>query len=135
MAEHVYLTVGEALAIHHRQIEAYGGAHGLRDSAALESAVYRPQSGYYGNLVEEAAALMESLANNHAFIDGNKRVSFDATHTFLLVNGFTIEADPVESYCFMTDMIAEGKFRFPLIVEWLNAHVQSLPRPPASERE
>jgi death-on-curing protein len=126
MPERVYLTVAEVLAIHHRQIEVYGGVHGLQDPGALESAVFRPQLGYYGSLREEAAALMESLVNNHAFLDGNKRVSFDATHTFLLVNGFTIEADPVETYCWMTDAIAESKFRFPLILDWLNNHVSRL---------
>jgi len=133
MRERVYLTVAEVLAIHHRQIQVYGGVHGLRDSGALESAVFRPQVGYYGSLLEEAAALMESLANNHAFLDGNKRVSFDATHTFLLVNGFTIEADSVETYHWMTDAIAEGKFRFPLILDWLNNHVSRLGPSPDDE--
>src|SRR4029077_5977225 len=103
MEERVYLTVAEVLAIHHRQIEAYGGIHGLRDQGSLEAAVFRSQTGYYNGLAEEAAALLESLANNHAFLDGNKRVAFDATHTFVLVNGFTIEADPLATYTFITD--------------------------------
>jgi death on curing protein len=126
MTQRVYLTVAEVLAIHHRQIETYGGSHGLRDVGALEAAVFRPQTGYYNNLAEEAAALMESLANNHPFLDGNKRVAFDASHTFLLVNGFTIEADPVETYAFMVDAIAEGRFRFSAILDWLNAHIKAL---------
>jgi len=126
MAERVYLTVAEVRAIHYRTIEGYGGYHGLREQGALEAAVFRPQTGYYNNLAEEAAALMESLAGNHAFIDGNKRVAFDATHTFLLVNGFTIVADPVETYDFVTDSIAQGKFRFQVILDWINAHLQSL---------
>lgn len=54
MAERVYLTVAEVLAIHHRQIEDYGGIHGLRDQGVLEAAVFRPQTGYYNNLAEEA---------------------------------------------------------------------------------
>ena len=126
MAARVYLTVAEVLAIHHRQIETYGGSHGLRDVGALESAVFRPQTGYYKSVAEEAAALMESSANNHPFVDGNKRVAFDASHTFLLMNGFTIEADPVETYVFMVDAIAEGRFRFPVIFDWLNAHIKPL---------
>jgi len=69
---------------------------------------------------------MESLANNHPFLDGNKRVAFDASHTFLLMNGFTIEADPVETYVFMVDAIAEGRFRFPVILDWLSAHIKPL---------
>ena len=126
MAQRVYLTVAEVLAIHHRQIATYGGSHGLRDVGALEAAVFRPQTGYYNNLAEEAAALMESLANNHPFLDGNKRAAFDAGHTFLLINGFTIEADPVETYVFVVDAIAESKFRFPVILDWLNAHIKAL---------
>ena len=127
MAERVYLTVAEVLAIHHRQIERYGGIPGLRDEAALEAAVFRPQTGYYANLAEEAAALMESLANNHPFLDGNKRVAFDATHTFLLVNGFTIVADPAETYVFVIDSMAQGRFRFTFILDWINAHSRPLP--------
>ena len=125
MAERVYLTVAEVLAIHHRQIEHYGGIQGLRDQGALEAAVFRPQTGYYANLAEEAAALMESLASNHPFVDGNKRVAFDATHTFLLVNGFTIVAEPAETYVFMIDSMAQGRFRFPFL-DWINAHARSL---------
>jgi death on curing protein len=126
MAERVYLTVAEVLAIHQIQTETYGGIHGLRDTAALEAAVFRPQTGYYNSVVEEAAALMESLANNHVFLDGNKRVAFAAAHIFLLANGHNIQAEPVETYVFMTGSIAEGKFRFPVILEWLKAHVQPL---------
>jgi death on curing protein len=125
MAERVYLTVAEVLAIHHRQIEAYGGMHGVRDQGSLESAVFRPQNGYYNDLAEEAAVLMESLANNHAFLDGNKRVAFDATHTFSLVNGFTIVADPAETYVFITQSLAQGKFRFPVILDWIREHVKA----------
>src|SRR5207302_9544093 len=111
MAQRVYLTVAEVLAIHHRQIESYGGSHGLRDVGTLEAAVFRPQTGYYNSLAEEAAALMESLANNHPFLDGNKRVAFDASHTSRLMSVFTIEADPVDTYVFMVDAIAEGRVR------------------------
>ena len=123
----IYLSVAEVLAIHQRQIEAYGGSHGLRDLGAVEAAVFRPQIGYYNSAAEEAAALMESLANNHPFIDGNKRVAFDAMHTFLLVNGFSIEADPVETYLFIIDPIAQSKVRFPIILDWINDALRSLP--------
>lgn len=126
MAARAYLTVAEVLAIHHRQIESYGGTHGVRDVGALEAAVFRPQTGYYTSLAEEAAGLMESLANNHPFLDGNKRVAFDASHPFVLMNGFTIEADPEETYAFMVGAIAEGRFRFPVILDWLNAHIKPM---------
>ncbi|PYT84377.1 MAG: type II toxin-antitoxin system death-on-curing family toxin, partial [Acidobacteria bacterium] len=55
-----------------------------------------------------------------------KRVAFDATHTFLLMNGFTIEADPLETYVFMVDAIAEGRFRCSVILDWLNGHIKTL---------
>jgi death-on-curing protein len=127
MAERVYLTVAEVIAIHHHQIEEYGGAHGLRDQGALEAAVFRPQTGYYNDLSEEAAALLESLVNNHAFIDGNKRVGFAAAHTFLLVNGFDFNVTSKAASDFMLKTMAEGKFRFALLHEWVAAHLVPLP--------
>ena len=124
MAERVYLTVGEVLEIHHQQIDNYGGAHRLRDTGLLESAVFRPQIGYYNTIAEEAAALMESLANNHPFLDGNKRVAFAAVHTFLLVNGYDFEVKPLAAYEFMMHSIASGEFRFGPIFEWINNHIR-----------
>jgi len=70
-----YLTVAEVLAIHADQIERYGGSKGVRDHGLLEAALYRPQTGHYADLVEEAAALWESLSQNHPFTDGNKRTA------------------------------------------------------------
>lgn len=81
-----YLSVEEIKEIHKYLINEFGGSHGLSDNNALESAVNRPQSGYYKNIFEEAASLMESLTNNHPFIDGNKRVAFFATDIFLRLN-------------------------------------------------
>src|ERR1700682_477513 len=110
MAERVYLTVGEGLQIHHQQIDYYCCARGPRDNGVLESAVFRPQIGYYNTIAEEAAALMESLANNHPFLDGNKRVAFAVAHTFLLVNGYDLEVKPLEAYELMMQSIARGEF-------------------------
>ena len=124
MAERVYLTVGEVLQIHHQQIENYGGAHGLRDTGLLESAVFRLQIGYYSTIAEEAAALMESLANNHPFLDGNKRVAFAAAHIFLLVNGYDLEVKPLAAYEFMMQSLARGEFRFGPILEWTSNHIR-----------
>src|SRR5580704_19308825 len=114
MAERVYLTVAEVMAIHHYQIDEYGGAHGLRDQGALEASVFRPQTGYYNDLSEEAAALLESLVNNHPFVDGNKRVGFAAAHTFLLMNGFDPDVSSKSAFEFVMKALAEGKFRFAL---------------------
>ncbi len=93
MAGYIYLTIAEAIEIHRQLIDEFGGSRGLRDRGALEAAIFRPQIGYYDSLAEQAAALMESLANNHAFVDGNKRVSFAVTDTFLRVNGFYLDVE------------------------------------------
>jgi death-on-curing protein len=122
-AERVYLTVAEVVAIHHHQIEEYGGEHGMLNQGALEAAVFRPQTGYYNDLSEEAAALLESLVNNHALLDANERVGFAAVHTFLLMNGFDLGVTSKAAFEFMIKTIAEGRFRFALLREWVAAHV------------
>lgn len=126
MAGRIYLTIAEVLAIHRSQIEQYGGRDGIRDSAALESAVFRPQIGYYNSVAEEAAALLESLAINHPFIDGNKRVAFAAAHTFLLVNEFDLEISPASAFDFIMRSLSTGKFRFAQILAWLDKHIVEL---------
>ena len=87
MSERDFLTVADVLAMHTMLIKRYGGASGLRDPGALEAALFRPQTGYYDDIVAEAAALLESLAINHPFIDGNKRIAFAAADVFLRING------------------------------------------------
>ncbi len=126
MAERVYLTVAEVISIHHHQIEEYGGEHGLLNQGGLEAAVFRPQTGYYNDLAEEAAALLESLVNNHAFVDGNKRVGFAAAHTSLLMNGFDLDVSSKAAFEFMMRTMAEGKFRFAVLHEWIAADLVPL---------
>jgi death on curing protein len=123
VSERIYLTIAEVLAIHKQQIDQYGGIDGIRDGGLLESAVFRPQTGYYNSVAEEAAALMESLANNHPFLDGNKRVAFAVAHTFLLVNGFDLAVDSISAFEFMMRSISSGEFRFAQILKWINRHI------------
>lgn len=123
MAERIYLTVAEVLTIHRLQIEEYGGAPEIRDRGLLESAVFRPQIGYYNNIEEEAAALMESLTNDHAFLDGNKRAAFASVHTFLLVNGYDLTVDPLSAFNFISEALSKGEFRFGLILRWIGDHI------------
>jgi death-on-curing protein len=125
-AERVYLTVAEVVAIHHHQIEEYGGEHGLLNQGALESAVFRPQTGYYNDVSEEAAALLESLVNNHPFVDVNDRMGFAAAHTFLLMNGFDLNVSSKAASDFMIKTIADGKFRFALLRDWIVEHTVPL---------
>ena len=109
---HCFLTIDEVLAIHSGLIDLYGGPPGLRDAGGLESAVMRPQMGYYDGLVEEAAALMESLAMNHPFVDGNKRVAFGATEVFLRMNGHFIDCDSRAAYAYFMRLFDNNTFRF-----------------------
>src|SRR3982074_3670586 len=88
-----YVTTADALFFHKVLIERYGGATGIRDAGALESALHRPQTGYYDTIVQEAAALLESLVQNHPFVDGNKRVAFAVVDVFLRINGHALTAD------------------------------------------
>lgn len=120
-----YLSVIEALAIHEDQIERYGGALGLRDGGLLEAALFRPQTGYYADLIEEAAALWESLGQNHPFIDGNKRTAFAVTYTFLAINGMRIIAEAEAAYEFIIGLHEAGSFAFERLVEWLRANCEA----------
>jgi death on curing protein len=126
MAEYLYATVAEAIEMHRQLIDEFGGMHGLRDRGLLEAAIYRPQNGYYDDLIHEAAALMESLANNHAFLDGNKRISLAVTDTFLRLNGYFLELEPLTAHRFITEAIGKREFRIRQIREWLSKHVQPL---------
>ncbi len=119
-----YLTVAEVLAMHADQIERYGGSQGVRDPGLLESALYRPQTGYYADLIEEAAALWESLAQNHAFIDGNKRTAFAANYTFLAINGGRLTADAEVTYAFIAALYESNQFNFDKLVPWLRTRVK-----------
>ena len=111
------------LAIHDDQIERYGGSPGVRDPGLLEAALFRPQTGYYADLIEEAAALWESLSQNHPFIDGNKRVAFAATYTFLVINGMRITADAEAAYDFIARLYEANDFTFENLVTWLRDNV------------
>jgi len=118
-----YLTFAEVLAIHDDQIERYGGSPGVRDPGLLEAALFRPQTGYYADLIEEAAAFWESLSQNHPFVDGNKRVAFAATYTFLVINGMRITADAEAAYDFIARLYEANDFTFENLVTWLRDNV------------
>jgi death-on-curing protein len=116
--------MAEVLAMHVDQIERYGGSHGVRDPGLLESALFRPQTGYYVDLIEEAAALWESLSQNHPFLDGNKRTAFAATYTFLAINGARLTANAGQTQDFVLALYQQGHFSFGELVPWLRHHVR-----------
>lgn len=124
--DRVYLEVAEVEEIQRKVVEHSGGTVGVRDRGLLESAVFRPQTGYYADAVEEAAALYESLVQNHPFHDGNKRTAFVATNAFLRSNGLQIVAETDDVEQFLLTNLSHGTFRFPLIRDWLLSVVKPL---------
>lgn len=123
-----YLTTADALFFHKQLIERYGGATGIRDAGALESALHRPQTGYYDTLIHEAAALLESLVQNHPFVDGNKRVAFAVVDVSLRINGYSICADSKAIYDYIVRLFEQRTFDMEHLVPWL----QEIVRPQAT---
>jgi death-on-curing protein len=125
----VYLTAQQVLFIHARLIETTGGSHGLRDLGLLQSAVARPQATFdgadlYSDLWSKAAALMESLAQNHPFVDGNKRTAITATAMFLRQNGFVLQTTNEALEAFVM-MVVEERSSLDTIVIWVKDNVQN----------
>lgn len=121
-----YLTLVEVLDMHEDLIRRYGGSSGVRDIGLIEAALFRPQTGHYRDLIQEASALWESLSQNHPFIDGNKRVAFAATSTFLRLNGVFMTADPDLAYEELIGLYEQGNFRFDVLDSWLRANTRKL---------
>lgn len=120
-----YLTTADVIGIHAVLLHRYGGADGIRDMGAVESAVFRPQCGYYSDIAEEAAALLESLLINHPFIDGNKRTAFAACDIFLRINGTRITAENERLYALMLRWISlEPAQRFDVILKELRQFIK-----------
>ena len=118
-----YPTLEEALELHRVLIARFGGSGGVRDAGALESALFRPQTGYYDSLALEAAALMQSLAMNHPFVDGNKRVGFALTAIFLRMNGYrlVVAADAAER--FVIERLISQHVTLEEIAQWLTEYM------------
>lgn len=121
-----YLSLGEVMSLHLRVIDRTGGARGLRDLAALESALAQPKATFdslelYATLPEKAAALCFSLAQNHPFLDGNKRVAHAAMETFLLLNGQEVDASVDEQEELMLG-VASGAVSRDSLTEWIRNH-------------
>lgn len=120
-----YVTTADALFFHTQLIKRYGGAAGIRDLGVLESALHRPQTGYYETIVHEAAALCESLVQNHPFIDGNKLVAFAVLDVFLRINGYTIAASSESIYRHVMKLLRESSFEMEHLVPWLQGIVEA----------
>jgi death on curing protein len=124
-----YLAVGQVLALHEQQVKRYGGATGLRDRGALESALARPAATFggedlYPDIADKAAALMHSLALNHPFVDGNKRIAAFAAIVFVESNGHECLAAPDE-LVEATMSVAEGKMAVEALAIWFCQRLRS----------
>ena len=125
MVDFKWLPRGAVLAIHSRQLAEHGGAVGVRDDGLLDSALQRPKDKCnYGepDIAELAAAYAYGLARNHAFIDGNKRTALVVSRTFLLHNGWQINAAPQDRLRTFLDLAA-GKLTETELAEWFRKHL------------
>jgi death-on-curing protein len=126
----LYLSLEEVISIHQRLVDRFGGIAGIRDTGLLESALYRPQTGYYADLAEMAGALFESLLMNHPFVDGNKRVAFFATDVFLRLNGWKLHVGADEAHRFLIDLLEKGECDLERLTPWIRRSLEQLPTQP-----
>lgn len=122
-----FLSIDEVLAMHERLIERFGGSPGIRDRGMLESALFRPQTGYYEALDEMAAAMFESLLINHPFVDGNKRVAFFATDVFLRLNGWKLRVEAQAAHDFLMQRFDSQTCDFEHLLPWIRSILVRLP--------
>jgi death-on-curing protein len=124
------IPVKEVEQLHRILIDKFGGSHGIRDDASLESAVARPFQTFdgkelYPSILEKAASLIESILINHPFIDGNKRTGYTLMRLFLIQNGVDITASQDNKYEFVID-IASGTLKYEGIVSWLTSNTRTM---------
>lgn len=121
-----FLSRDEVLEIHRALLERFGGPEGVRDQGLLESALYRPRTGYYADLAEMAAALFESLIMNHPFVDGNKRVAFFAADIFLRLNGYKLKVDAQKAHRFLIGLLETDRCTFDELLPWIGKHAVTI---------
>ena len=120
----------EVELLHRILIDKFGGSHGIRDKAALESAISRPfqtfdRNDLYPSVFEKAASLIESILVNHPFIDGNKRTGYTLLRLYLIQNGLDINASQDNKYEFVID-IASGTLKYEGILSWLKSNTSKM---------
>ena len=122
-----YLTPEQVLFIHSRLVGETGGSHGVQDLGLLESAVARPKATFdskdlYPDLFTKAAALMNSLINNHPFVDGNKRTALLVSFAFLDVNGLEVTASQEDAYLTILGLAA-GEISKDQLAQWFDRNL------------
>lgn len=127
----VFLSLKQVQKIHDDQLNHYGGRAGVRDIGLVDSAVQAPRATFdgqflYNSLWKMAAAYLYGIANNHGFVDGNKRTGAMAAYVFLFMNGYVLEMEPSEFEDFVVRVVEE-KLSKEFISEFLEAHSAKLP--------
>ena len=121
-----FLTFDEVLEIHNELIKRFGGPIGVRDMGLLESALFRPQSGYYSELTEMAAALFESLIKNHPFVDGNKRAAFFSCDIFLRLNGYKFKLEAKKAHQFLIGLLEKDECNLENLHLWIKGSIETI---------
>ena len=122
----LFPTLQETLELHTQLILRFGGLAGVRDMGLLQSALLRPQTGYYDTLSLQAAALLQSLCQNHCFVDGNKRVAFACTAIFLRMNGYRLSVQADDGESFLIDQVIKEKIAIEDIAAWLESTMKKV---------
>lgn len=121
-----WIPIDRVLAIHHRQIAEHGRSDGVRDTGLLESPLFRPQNRKAhepdSDIATLAAAYAFGIIRNHPFVDGNKRTGYVVMETFLIKNGFQLNATPAEKYLTIITL-AEGTLSEEALIEWLREKI------------
>jgi death-on-curing protein len=133
-SEHYVVRVNDVTAIHDSQITQFGGLAGIRDHTLIEAAVGRPYTGYYPTIEMKGAALLESLACNHGFIDGNKRTALVTLELLLVRSGYRLRADDVErlnqdAEKMVLDLV-EHRIKLDEVVAWIAQRIVPVQIPP-----
>ena len=126
MKEPHWVDARALILLHAESLAEHGGLWGLRDEAALESSLARARHLHNYRKDADIAALGAAygwgLIRNHPFNDGNKRVGFLAIGLFLSLNGFRLEADPIESVQIIR-RLAENQIGEKALAEWIRRHL------------
>ena len=120
----LFPTLQETLELHEQLILRFGGSAGVRDMGLLQSALLRPQTGYYETLSMQAAALLQSLCQNHCFVDGNKRVAFACTAIFLRMNGYRLSVEADDGETFLVNHVIQKRMAIEDIATWLESRMK-----------
>ncbi|PZN92122.1 MAG: type II toxin-antitoxin system death-on-curing family toxin [Alphaproteobacteria bacterium] len=122
----IWVDASVALAIHDEQLAEHGGATGVRDANAFESAMARPLNlaGYSApDIAALAAAYAFGLARNHAFVDGNKRTAYVVAEIFLALNGIVLTSSDAEGILTFV-ALAAGDLSEDALADWFRANIR-----------